>query len=230
MADKDPQKIYLAGRLSYPTWTAEEAFERSKGSTYPAKSVNDAAPGYNILVEEAQFDKLYNFAKDVFLPSRSQLATDHKQYLSPKEVKQLIEQMDVRANGVDTVDFEGVFNLPVKAVSEKSKVLAPEAFASVTVRGNKGTDIELKAIVMDEDELDPPDPNQIKFPVVKDLNQTKHKLRPGYIVTVAGNLYAYHNGKNPGFSLGSNVCIFKAKADEFGGGGAIDEDELFADD
>ena len=152
------------------------------------------------------------------------------QELRTAGMMKVIDQMDVRDNGVDTKDFEGVFNLPMKAVSEKTKLLAPEGFASVTVRGNKGTDIELKAIVRDEDELDPPDPTQIKFPVVKDIDETVHKLQPGYIVTVAGNLYSYHNGKNPGFSLGSNVCIFKAKADQFGGGGAIDEDELFLDD
>jgi len=230
VADKDPQKIYLAGRLSYPTWTAEQAYLNSIGSKYPAKSADQATPSYNMIVEETQFKKLYDFAKDVFLPSRTKLDSGHKQYLSPKEVRQLIEQMDVRSNGVDTVDFEGPLNTPFKAVSEKTKLLAPEGYASVTVRGNKGQDFELKAIAMDEDELDPPDPNQLKFPVVKDLNETKHKLQPGYIVTVAGNLYAYHNGTNPGFSLGSNVCIFKAKADQFGGIGAIDEDELFADD
>ena len=230
MADQDPQKLYIYGRLSYPTFTAEEAFERGKKSKFPPASVKTATPSYNVIVEEAQFDKLFNFARDVFLPSRTKLDKSHKQYLSPKEVQMLIAQMEVRADPAnDIVDFEGMLNTPVKAVPAKTKEMAPEGFASVTVRGNKGIDIELKAIAMDETELDPPDPAQIKFPVVKELHETKHKLVPGSIVTVAGNLYSYHNGNNPGFSLGSGVVIFKAKADQFGGGGAIDEDELFLD-
>jgi hypothetical protein len=54
-------------------------------------------------------------------------------------------------------------------------------------------------------------------------------MYPGAYVAVTANLYAYHNGKPPGFSAGCSVAVFKADADRFGGGVAVDEDEIFMD-
>ena len=48
-------------------------------------------------------------------------------------------------------------------------------------------------------------------------------------MTATLNLYAYHNGKHPGFSAGANVAVFKSDNDRFGGGVSVDEDEMFMD-
>lgn len=74
-----------------------------------------------------------------------------------------------------------------------------------------------------------PDPDLLNFPVIKPINQTVHSMYPGCYVAVTLNLYAYHNGKHPGFSAGANVAVFKADGERFGGGVTIDEDEIFAD-
>jgi hypothetical protein len=101
--------------------------------------------------------------------------------------------------------------------------------AAIKIIGNKGTDMELKAIVNSEDELAVPDPDLLTFPVIKPIGVTVHSMYPGAYVAVTCNLYAYHNGKNPGFSAGAGVAVFKADGERFGGGVTIDEDEIFAD-
>ena len=105
----------------------------------------------------------------------------------------------------------------------------PEAVATVKVIGSKGQDIELKAIVNGDDELLVPDPDLLAFPVIKPIGQTVHSMYPGAYVAATLNLYAYHNGKHPGFSAGANVAVFKTDGDRFGGGVTVDEDEIFAD-
>jgi hypothetical protein len=101
--------------------------------------------------------------------------------------------------------------------------------ATIKVIGTKGVDMELKAIVNSEDELLVPDPDLIQFPVIKPIGQTVHSMYPGAYVAATLNLYAYHNGKLPGFSAGASVAVFKADGERFGGGATIDEDEMFLD-
>jgi hypothetical protein len=89
--------------------------------------------------------------------------------------------------------------------------------------------MELKAIVQDEEELKVPDPDQLSFPIIKPIGQTVHSMYPGCYVAVTLNLYAYHNGKHPGFSAGGSTAVFKMDGERFGGGTSVDEDEIFAD-
>jgi hypothetical protein len=92
-------------------------------------------------------------------------------------------------------------------------------------------DLELKAIVRDESELAVNDGEILDFPVILPLTKTNHSFYPGCYVAVTINLYAYHNDpKRPGFGAGANVAVFKADGDRFGGGAAVDEDEMFLDD
>jgi hypothetical protein len=100
--------------------------------------------------------------------------------------------------------------------------------ASVKVSGNRGTDIELKAIVNDEDELAVPDPDLLSFPVIRPINQTVHQMYAGCYVAATLNLYAYETG-SVGVSASAGVAVFKADGDRFGGGVTVDEDEIFAD-
>jgi len=83
--------------------------------------------------------------------------------------------------------------------------------------------------VTSEDELLVPDPDLLTFPVIKPIGQTVHSMYPGAYVAATLNLYAYHNGKHPGFSAGASTAVFKADGERFGGGTSVDEDEIFLD-
>lgn len=222
--EKNPKTVTIYGRLSFPTWTAQEAYDRSQKGQYPAKDVASAAPDFQLLVEQGQFDKFMTHVENVFFPyciAQSD-AGEKKDVLDKSEVKKLMEGMQG-----DLADQ--TFNTPVKPIHEKTAPLAPEAVAAIKVIGSKGQDMELRAIVQSEDELLVPDPDQLTYPIIKPIGQTVHSMYAGCYVAVTCNLYAYHNGKHPGFSAGASVAIFKADGDRFGGGTAVDEDEIFAD-
>lgn len=220
----NPKSVTFYGRLSYPVFTAQEAYERSLKGSYPAKDVSSAAPDFLLLVTQAQFEKVQKHCTDVFLPyCQEQYEKGEKRdALEPAEVKKLIESIQG-----DLADQ--VYNSPFKPVSDKTADLAPDAVAAVKVIGPKGGDFELKAIVNDETELAVPDPDILQFPVIKPLSATVHQMYPGCVVAVTVNLYAYRNGKLPGFSAGGNVAVFRADADRFGGGVDVDVDEIFLD-
>ena len=221
---KNPKTVTIYGRLSFPTFTAKEAYDRSQKGSYPAADIASAAPDFQLLVEQAQFDKLMNHVENVFFPYciAQHAAGEKRDVLDKAEVKKLLDGMKG-----DLADQ--TFNTPLKPVHEKTAPLVPEAVAAVKVIGSKGVDMELKAIVNDENELAVPDPDLLNFPVIKPIHQTVHSMYPGCYVAATLNLYAYHNGKHPGFSAGANVAVFKADGDRLGGGVAVDEDEIFAD-
>lgn len=224
MAPKNPKTCTVYGRLSFPTFTAKAAYERSLKGQYPAADVASAAPDFQLLLEQAQLDKLVKHVTDEFLPYCVEQSAkgEKRDVLSDKEAKDLLKQLS-------PPDFDGPYNTPFKPVHEKTADLAPEAVATIKVIGNKGVDIELKAIVNNEDEMLVPDPDQLTFPVIKPIGQTVHSMYPGAYVAATLNLYAYHNGKHPGFSAGASVAVFKADGDRFGGGTTVDEDEIFLD-
>lgn len=221
---KDPKNVTFYGRLSYPTFTAQEAYDRSQKGSYPAKDVGSAAPDFLLLVNATQFKKVLDHCVNVFLPycQAQHEAGEKRDALEASEVKKLIDSIQG-----DLADQ--VFNSPFKLVSDKTAELAPEAVAAIKVIGPKGGDFELKAIVNDESELVVPDPDLLSFPVLKPLSATTHEIYPGAVVAVTGNAYAYKNGKLPGFSIGANIAVFRADADRFGGGAGIDTDEIFLD-
>jgi hypothetical protein len=217
--------VTFYGRLSFPQFTAQEAYDRSQGGKYPAASVAEAKPSFQLVVEQGQLDKFRTHVIDTFLPYCVQQEKDgeKRDALSEAEVKKLIAQ-------IKKADFEGDYNTPFSAVHEKTQVLAPEAVATIKLIGTAGQDIELKARVDDEDGLAVNDGSVLTFPVVLPLDQSKFSMYPGCYVAVTANLYAYHNGKLPGFSAGANVAVFKTDGERFGGGVSVDEDEIFLDD
>lgn len=221
----DPKTVTIYGRLSFPTWTAQEAYDYSQKGDFPAKSVADAAPNFQLLLEQPQLDKLMAKIKDEFFPyviDREKNDPQKIDSLNEKEIAKLLADIDG-----DHADQS--FNTPFKEIKEKTQVLAPEAVASIKIIGSKGVDMELKAIVNDESELQVPDPDLLKFPVLKPIHQTVHQMYGGCYVAVTLNMYAYRNGKNPGFSAGASVAVFKADGDRFGGGLSVDEDAIFMD-
>lgn len=223
--EANPKVVTIYGRLSFPTWTAAEAFARSQKGSYPVATVADAAPDFQLLLEEPQFNKIMNHVENVFLPYciQQEAKGEKRDVLSAAEVKKLVE-------GLKGDLGDQTFNTPFKPVHEKTAELMPEAKAAIKVIGNKGVDLERKAIVNGEDELLVPDPDQLTWPVIKPIGQTVHQMYAGCYVACTLNLYAYHNGKHPGFSAGASVAVFKGEGERFGGGVTVDESEIFLDD
>ncbi len=224
MGAKNPKVVTIYGRLSFPTFTAKEAYDRSQKGSYPAADIASAAPDFQLLLEQPQLDKLMNHITNEFFPYciEQEKKGEKRDVLTDKEVAKLVA--DITGDLTDQT-----YNTPVKPIHEKTAPLAPECVAGIKVIGNKGVDMELKAIVQGEDELVVPDPDQLTFPIIKPIGQTVHSMYPGCYVAVTLNLYAYHNGKNPGFSAGGSTAVFKAEGDRFGGGTSVDEDEIFMD-
>lgn len=219
----NPKQITIYGRLSFPSWTAKEAYDLSLKGSYPAKDPADASPHFQLLVNDAQWQKFYKHATEVFLPyCAEQFAKGEKRdALSTNEVKMLTD-------GLTDLDNQ-TFNTPAKSVSEKSQALAPDAVATIKAIGPKGGDIDQKAIVQNESELSVPDPDQLTWPAVKPIGATVHSMYAGCYVAATLSLYAYHNGRNPGFSAGVTTAVFKMDGERFGGSVAVDEDAIFLD-
>lgn len=222
--EKSPKTITVRGRLSFPTFTAKEAYDKSQKGTYPAADIASASPDFQLLVEQSQLDKLRDHVINTFFPYciEQEAKGEKRDVLSKKEVADLTKQ-------IKAADFDGVFNTPFKPIHEKTAPLVPECVATFKVIGNKGQDFELKAVINDEDDLAVADPDRTKYPDILPINETKFSMYPGCHVIITCNLYAYHNGKLPGFSLGGSVPIFKMDGDRLGGGVTVDEDEIFAD-
>lgn len=224
MATPNPKTVTIYGRLSFPTFTAQEAYERSQKGQYPAKDVASAAPDFLLLVNDTQWAKFLKHATEVFLPycAEQSAAGEKKDALDAKEVKALID-------GINGDLADQVYNTPAKPVHEKSQELDPDAVATIKCIGPKGGNIELKAIVNNEAELSVPDPDLLSFPAIKPIGQTIHDMYPGAYVAATLNLYAYKNGKHPGFSAGVTTAVFKMDGERFGGGTDVDQDEIFLD-
>ncbi len=220
----NPKTVTIYGRLSFPNFTMAQALARNTKSNF-AKPEADVAPDFNLLVEQAQLDKLVRHVLSEFLPYcvEQESKGEKRDALSQKDADRIATLMQ----GGDWESQPPY--ICIKPVPEKTAALAPEAVASIKVVGNKGQDIELKAIVNDESELSVPDPDQIAFPVIKPIKQTTHSMYGGCYVAATLNLYAFISGKLPGFSASASTAVFKADGESFGGGVSIDEDEIFLD-
>lgn len=224
MGAKNPKTVTVYGRLSFPNFNYQQAVARNAKSQY-AKDAADVAPDFNLLVEQTQLDKLVNHVRAEFLPycAEQEKQGQKRDALDAGQIDRLVKQLDA-ADWASQPPY-----IPIKEVAEKTAVLAPEAVASIKVVGNKGTDIELKAIVNSEDELLVPDPDLLTFPVIKPIGQTVHQMYGGCYVAATLNLYAFVSGKLPGYSASASVAVFKADGERFGGGTTIDESEIFLD-
>lgn len=225
MAPANPKNVTIYGRLSFPNFSYQQAVARNAKSQFAKADPAEVSPDFNLLVEQPQLDKLVKHVTDVFLPFCKEQSDkgEKRDALTDAEIKRILKV-------IEAGDWEAQPPyIPIKPVAEKTAALAPEAVASIKVTGNKGVDIEQKAIVNDESELLVPDPDLLTFPVIKPIGQTVHQMYGGCYVASTLNLYAFISGKLPGFSAGASVAVFKADGERFGGGSAVDEDEIFAD-
>lgn len=226
MAEKNPQNVTIRGRLSWPVWTYDEAVKRDAKSKFPKKSKDDVRPGFDLLLDEVQGEKLINHLKDVFFPWCLEMEKQSgKSALSAAQVKKLTKILDEAEWEVD-----GIVGL-IKPVHEKSQEMAPEAVMAVKVNGFKGQDLERKAIVRDETQLR----NNVDDVIIPErglimpVSDTTLELYPGSVVAATINLFAF-TGANVGVTASTSTAVFVADADRFGGGGStLDEDDIFMD-
>lgn len=224
MGAKNPKTVTIYGRLSFPNFNYQQAVVKNAKSQFP-KDAADVSPDFNLLVEQSQLDKLVTHIKTEFLPYCVEQSNkgEKRDALTKADADRILKL-------IDSGDFAAQPPyISIKPVAEKTADLAPEAVASIKVTGNKGQDIELKAIVQNEDELIVPDPDLLSFPVIKPIGQTVHQMYGGCYVAATLNLYAFISGKLPGFSASAAVAVFKADGERFGGGTAVDESEIFLD-
>jgi len=221
---KSPKNVTIYGRLSFPTFDYAQAVAKNAKSNF-VKDAADVTPDFNLLLEQAQLDKLKKHILDEFLPY---CLEQHKK----GEKKDALDQgqIDKLVKLIESEDWDSQPPyIPIKPVPDKTKDLAPEALVSLKVVGNKGTDMVQHAIVQDESELAVPDPDRVDYPCILPIGQTIHSLYGGCYAAATLNLYSFVSGKLPGFSAAASVCVFKADGDRFGGGVAVDEDEMFMD-
>ena len=222
---KDPTTITIGGRLSFPVFSHAEAVERNSRSDYPIADPSKVAPEFNLLVERPALDKLKTHILDVFLPFcvAREKAGESRNALTKKDADRI-------AKLIETEDWENQPPyIPIKVVPEKTEELAPDALASIKVKGMRGQDLEQKAVVQSEDELAVPDDKILSYPVLRPIGQTIHQLYGGCYAAATLNLYAFLSGKVPGITASSSVCVYKGEGEHFGGGIEVDEDAIFED-
>lgn len=219
----DAQTVTVYGRLSFPVWTHKEAVVRNQKSDYP-QPPEQVTGEFQLLLDQPQFDKFVKHVKDQFLPYciQQEANKEKRNALTQKQVEQILKVVE------GDLEVQPPY-VPLKPIHEKTAPLAPDCVAALKVKGPRQADIVQKAIVRDESELAVPDPDQLSFPVVKLINETVHTMYPGAYVAATLNLYAFVSGKLPGFSASAGVAVFKTDGDRFGGGVAVDEDEIFLD-
>lgn len=225
----NPKSVTVYGRLSFPRFTMAEAIKGNEGSKFPKKDA-DIAPEFNLLLEQAQLDKLIKHIDDVFLPyvEAQAAAKEKRDALDPKSVKKVRDFL-AAGDWSDQPPF-----MPIKPVHEKTQPLAPEAVASLKITGPKGADVTLKATVYEEGQLLVPDPDDLlPYPKIKPIEETVFQMYPGAYVAATLNLFAFFSSNSIyGISAGANTAVYRGnlEGERFGGGVDIDEDAIFLDD
>lgn len=224
MATERPKDITIRGRLSWPKFTMPEALAFNRTSEHPRKD-DEVRPHFHLLLDEVQQDKLIEYISDEFLPwcAAQEKAGEKASALTDGQVKKLKKIMADK--DWETDNIMGLL-YPVK---EKTAELAPEAVVSLKVNGMRGQDIVRKAIVRSTDEL----ANQVDDIVIPsrgtvlDEKDTVHELYPGSYVAAQLNLYAFVSAGTPGITASGPTAVFVGDGERFGGGGGLDEDDLF---
>lgn len=228
-ATSNPKNVTIYGRLSFPRFTHAEAVAANKKSNFIQADEADVKPEFNLLIEQAQLDKIRDHLRDVFLPyveEQFKKGAKEKDALDPKVVKKILQKLEDE-------DWDGAPILPIKTLSDKNKESAPEAVATVKVVGTKGQDITLQATVYSEGQMLIPNPDVLSYPILEPLSKTVFQMYPGAYVAATLNLYAYFSSASVnGISAGANVAVYRGNLEgaRFGGGVDVDENEIFLDD
>ena len=96
MATVNPQNVVVRGRLSFPSFTMQQALDlNERGRAQYKKTADKVRPSFSLVVEQAALDKLITHLVDVLLPwSEAQFAAGEKGGLEPKLITKLKKIID----------------------------------------------------------------------------------------------------------------------------------------
>jgi hypothetical protein len=204
----------------------DKAVIANQKSPFPETDVANVTPEINLLVNQTQLDKLTSHILDIYLPfAVKQRASDpnNKRGLDQKEA----DKVAAFIKAGDWADAPP--HTPIKVVPKKSEALVPDAVAMIKIKGMRGRDMIQEAIVRSDADLKIPG-SVDKFPSLEPIANTVFTLYPGCEALATLNLYAYVASKVPGVSASATTVVFRADAEQFGGGLDVDMDEIFIDD
>ena len=232
VAQKNPKSITIKGRLSYPSFTMEQALALNAKSEHK-KPDEQVSPEFNLLIEADQMALIKDHLLNEYLPFAEQNWADNpdpkgntRDAFPPKLAKRI---RDV----IENEDWETrppyIFT---KLISEKNLATAGAAVMTANLKGSKGRNTVLKASVYSDEELAIPGSIQ-KFPAMVDINESVFEMYPGAYVAATVNLFGYvASSVSFGISAGANVAVYMGnlEGERIGGGGDdVDEDEIFMD-
>ena len=225
-----PKNVTVRGRLSFPRFKHAEAVEFAKMSQFDKnKAPDEIASSFSLLLEPAQLEKLTDHIRNVYLPySASQNKAGEK--LDGRLDAKAIEKIEKWLDAGDLTDAPP--HMPIKAINEKYADQTPECVARLDLKGPRGGDISLKARVENETQLTVPDPDLLRYPAIKPLEQTVFEMYPGAYVAATINLYNYFvSNTNFGIGAGANVAVYMGNlsGERLGGGVDVSEDDIFED-
>lgn len=228
MATDKPKALTIRGRLSFPNFTYEQALRQNKKSDYP-KADEKVRPNFNMLLTQVQQDKLIAYIKDEFLPwveeqEKAYPKASDKSGLSAANIKKITRALDEADWEVDKI--LGLLG----PVPERTVDLAPEAVSSLRVTGFPRQDLTQKVLVTDLDQLK--NPVDVVLPARGEFypqEDTKVELYPGCHVAAQLDMWAFTAVGNPGITATTPAVLFIADGERFGGGGGIDEEDVFMD-
>lgn len=228
-SNTDFKKVNIRGAVTYSNLTMDRAKANNERSKYP-KAEADIATDFQLLLDEAQLEKLVAHITDVYLPEavKRGKAGESKDAFDQKQADAIAE---VLAEGAKSNWDNVPPYVPVKPVYSKTLEVITWPVGTLRAGGPKGKDIEQLARVNSEDELKVPDPDLLSYPVLRPIGQTVHELYPGSWAYTTLNLGGYFQSKgNYGISAYANTLVFLEDRDRLGGGASLDTDDVFMDD
>lgn len=231
MPDTTFKKHNVRGAVTYSQFTMPEALAQNAKSDPKYKKTDDkVAPTVQLLLDQAQLDKIIAHIVDTYLPEavRRHNAGESRDAFDAKMAKKIETAITSgQANDWDVAPP----HLPVKKVYAKTLEAAPWAVGTLRFAGTVGKDIEQLARVNNESELKVPDPDVLDYPILRPIGQTIHELYPGAWAYATLNLSGFNmSATNYGISAYANTIVFLEDRDRLGGGVAFDAEDVFMDD
>lgn len=222
----NPKVLTVQGRLNFPKFTAQEAYESSLTGNYKKDSPAESKPSYNLLLTQDELDKVRKHLIEVFIPYC--VEQGKKTPKDPRKTPDGLSMRDAKLfiDGFNEDDpKDQLYHTPLKRVPDKTLEKAPESVAMMRVVGPTGGQIKLVTVVTDPAELVAPTDQDIQFPQLRSVTDTNLQIYPGVYGGSTLEFYVYDSSGKPGINAAGPTFVRKLDMDSLAGGGgpAIDE-------
>lgn len=236
MALDKPEPINIGGILSYPTWTAQQAYDsahRADSKLQPNQrpaSVDQAKASVQILLNQSQLDKVVAHLIDVVLPYALEQGADGKQSFALDQ-----SEADLLIKNIEDQNWRAKLGIiPFQPIGEATQEKAPNAVVGIQAKSYKGgQNIIKQAFVTEELQL-------VSKPFVKpdiyNISDTVFDMVAGDFVKSTISFYVGVYNGNPTISCNTNAVVRWKEGTPFAGGGSdsagmlADGDDMFMDD